>query len=102
MSWRDIEGERHSGVRDHTGADFEAPGQLVNASSLNCCLMSRLLRPVIHRQIEGILLAEISIGIALARAIVLILRPDVIGEQLEMIGEALGEVYDQRLVVSVS
>ncbi len=89
-------------MSDHAGADFEAPGQFVDASGFELLGDVQTVAAVVNRQIDGILLAEIGIGIALARGIVFVLRPDVIGEQLEMIGEALGEVNNQRLVIAMT
>ena len=98
----DVKGERYAAVSNHGGAERKAPGQVVHAGGLELMLDVQAVAAVIEFQVDGILLAEVSVRIALARAVVLVLRPDVIGEHLEMIREAFRQVRNYRMVIAIA
>ena len=89
-------------VSDEVAAPTEAMGQIGDDAGLELVCNIETIATVIDLDVERILRPEERVRIALAGVVAEVARPAVIGEELEVVGEALVSAHHELMVVAVA
>src|SRR4029077_9068445 len=90
----DVQREQDARVSDQRARHGETPWQVVNSSRLELMSHVEPVPAIVQVDVSRVLRTEIGVGVALARGVVLVPRPDVVRENLEVIRKPLIDVHN--------